>query len=61
MNSRYNMDHSVSEFPNSKMYGTVITSNSIAGCYRQFNDLKKTKNKKQLCIKIEPIYIPKAM
>lgn len=56
MNSRYNMDHSVSKFPNSKMYGTVITSNSIAGCYRQFNDLKK-----KLCIKIEPIYIPKAM
>lgn len=42
MNSRYNMDHSVSKFPNSKMYGTVITSNSIAGCYRQFNDLKKS-------------------
>ena len=50
------MDHSVSKFHNSKMYGAVITSNSIAGCYRQFNDLKK-----ELHIKTEPIYIPKAM
>ena len=42
------MDHSVSKFHDSKMYGAVITSNSIAGCYRQFNDLKK-----ELHIKID--------